>query len=202
MSPMLQTKESAIGGVVVHEVARREAERLGEPREHALAESNDGAHVLVDRARQARNDVVSREEIRPVERNAGDHSRVIRGKVGSDVEALFPIGAPGRELAAEREPPSPGAPATWHREARLDVVGQCEEVARERIDTFDERRIDSMTDDVEEAVRSARLLDRARDFAIVRTEVDDRKCHHWRERQSVFRYSSTARRSSSPSASP
>src|SRR3546814_997671 len=80
-------------------------------------------------------------------------------QLAAEVEALLAIGPAGGELAAEREPAAPGAPAPGHGDLLLGRFRQREELSRRRIERADDRLADAVPGHVEEAAGAAGRLD-------------------------------------------
>ena len=99
-------------------VGRRARARAPTPRMQRVAELASSRPCT--RAPPSRSTAGSaREQVRPVQRHAGAHARVIGSELGAEVDALLPVGHARRQLAADREPAAPRAPAVRHRDLGL-----------------------------------------------------------------------------------
>ncbi len=123
---------------------------------------------------------VAGEQVAAVQRHARRHARMVVAQLGAEVQALLPVGAAGRQLAAEREPAAPGAAAERHRVAGLGLFGQVEEAVAQGFEALAERLVDAVADDVEEAVGAAGVADALRDLAGRGAKIDERQVVHCR----------------------
>ncbi len=87
----------------------------------------------------------------PCSGNAGADASIVGAELGAEVQPFLAVGYPRGQLAAERKPAPPGAPAVGHRDLGLLRIVEREELARECVEALPQSRIDSVTDDGEEA---------------------------------------------------
>ena len=106
----------------------------------------------------------------------------------AEVQAFLLVGDARRELAPEREPAAPRAPAVLHRDRRLLRFRQREELARELFDAGLQLRRDAVTDHVEEPGVAARGVD------LVGHRTDTRRVRRRATGRSPATVTSSARR--------
>ena len=185
-------QDQRVGSGVAREVVRRQAERQRDAGHHAVTQRRDLAHVLEHRVAKARQHVVAGQQVAAVQRYAGAHARVLVGQFGAQVQAFLPVGPAGRELAAQREPAAPGAPAQRHRVARLDVLGQCEEAVAQAFEPLAQRLVDAVANQIEEAMLATGAADAGGDLVVAVGQVHDRQRAHRRQSTPARRRSSSA----------
>jgi hypothetical protein len=186
-------QDGRIRGVPVREVPGVEAEAQRHPRQHRLAEA--GQRVQVRQHDLPQQGDLAREQVAAVQRQAGQHPRVVLGQLGAEVEPFLQVRPPGGELAADREIAPPGPAAPRHGDLRLVRRGQGEELGARAGQLIEQLRGHAVAGHVEEAAVPARRLDllrhrargrpasdhSARAAASKRRHVDDRQrrrtCH-------------------------
>ena len=118
-----------------------------------------------------------------MQRDPGQHPRIIGGQLGAEVQALLLIRLPGGELGAHREEPPPGAAAALHGYLQLVRQRQREELSARLGQLLKQPGRHAMPGHVEEAALAAGGLDlpghsrpgRRRCPADQRAHVDDRQ---------------------------
>jgi hypothetical protein len=103
---------------------------------------------------------------------------MVGAELGADVQALLPVGPARGQLAAEREPAAPGTAAEGHRVARLGLFGKREEAVAQVFEAPAEGLVDAVADDIEEAVRAARVADAVRDLVGRGAQIDQWQVVH------------------------
>ena len=128
-------QDERVSGQMSVEPILVEAEPDRDAAQQGVAERGDCVDVVEDRVAQSGRS--GREEVRPVQRPSGPHPRIVGRELLAEVDAFLHVGATRGELAAHREPTSPGAPALGHGDVRLLVVAQGEELPRQSVEPLD-----------------------------------------------------------------
>ena len=92
-----------------------------------------------------------REQVRSVKRCGGPHGGMIGRQLRAEVEAFFPIGFAGRQLATHWKVPAPGTASTGHRDLHFLRLALGEELAAQLFQLPAQRLINAVIDDVEES---------------------------------------------------
>jgi len=100
-----------------------------------------------------------------VQGTPGTDAWVIRAVLLAEVDALLLVRTARRELPAHREPAAPREPGSRHRDGRLPLVGEREELTRRLVELTPQLRVDAVAADDEEPEVAARLVDRLGDGA-------------------------------------
>ncbi len=138
-----------LAGQVPLEPVPLEPEAERHPPQQQVPERGHGRHPAQHRRPQLGDG--GREEVRPVEGAPGLHSRVVGGQLLAEVEALLLVGPAGGQLPAEGEPAPPCPPGAGHGQLALVRRGQGEEPARRAVERGEQRGIDAVAGDAEEA---------------------------------------------------
>ena len=171
-------QDRGLRGEVTFEPVVVEVERARDATQQCVADRGQRVDELEYRGAQAVGSVGK--EVRAVQRPSRPHARIVRTELLAEVQAFLPVGHPRRQLAAEREPAAPRAPAARHGDPRLLVLRAREELTRQRVDACRQLGGHIVSGDVEEAGRAARPVDLGRHrvgpvVVAQRPDVDDRQ---------------------------
>jgi hypothetical protein len=163
------------------EVPGVEAEAQRDPGQHGLAEA--GQRVQVGQDQVAEPGRLTGEQVAAVQREAGQHPRVVAGQFGAEVQSFLQVRLTRRELAAHREVTPPGAAAPLHGDLHLVRHGEGEELGARGGQLILQLRGHAVAGHVEEAALPAGRLDLLRHAAgrpggsavKQRRHVDDRQ---------------------------
>jgi hypothetical protein len=204
MSPMLQTRVPGMGGASIQpsgaatcrpplseqdgrvrrvpggEVPGVQAEALGHSGQHGLAQA--GQRIQVSEHQRAQPRDLPREQVAAMQREPGQHPRIILGQLSAEVQPFLEVRLPGGELAAHREETAPGPAAAFHGDLQLVRRRQREELSARFGQLVKQRGRHAMARHVEKAALAAGPLDllrhrgarRGRGTADQRGNVDDR----------------------------
>ena len=114
-----------------------------------MAHRGDGGHPLRDQAGERCG--VLRIEVGAVQRPAGPHPGVVLVEIGAEVQAFLEVGDASGELAADGEPPPPRPTGVGHRDGRLGLIGQGEELPGGVLERGAQRGVDAVAHDLEHA---------------------------------------------------
>ena len=148
-----------------------------------MAEGGDLGHPFEDRLAKPWQHVVAGDEVLAVQRHACRHAPMGLVQLDAEVQALLPVGTARGQLTAEGKPAAPGTAAEQHGVARLGRFRKGEEAAAQVVEAQAERRVDAVTDDIEEPVRAARFADAQRDLVGRGAQIDQGQVVHrgWRK---------------------
>jgi hypothetical protein len=153
-----------------------------------VAEVGHRVHVRQDRVAQA--GWARREQVGPVQGNAGGDPRMIRPQLGAEIDAFLAVRPPRRQLAPDGEPTPPRTPAAGHGDAGLLLVREAKEFPGQRLEAALQAVVHGVADDVEEAHVAAGGIDLPRHLVAGRAavpqsgDIDHRKAGH---RQPFYR---------------
>ena len=120
-------QDGRVRGVPGGEVPGVQAQAQRHPGQHGLAQA--GQRVDVGQHQRAQPGDLPREQVAAVQREPGQHPRIITGQLGAEVQALLQVRPPGGELGADREEPPPGPPAALHGDLQLVRLRQAKNSA-------------------------------------------------------------------------
>ena len=118
-----------------------------------------GQRVEVGEDQRAQPGHLAREQVAAVQREAGQHPRVVGGQLGAEVEAFLQVGLAGGELGADREETPPGPAAAGHGDLQLVGRRQREELGAGLGQPGEQLGGHAVPGHVEEAVLAAGRLD-------------------------------------------
>jgi hypothetical protein len=149
-----------VGGEVVGEPRRVEAEPDGDARHEPLAEVGHRVDPLEHCRPQLA--AVGREQVRAMHRPPGPHARIVWRQLRAEVDALLAVGHARGQLTPDGEPAPPRPTGPLHCDACLLGIGPPEEGSSRGIEPLLQVGIDAVTCDQEEPVLAARPIDLAR----------------------------------------
>ena len=173
-------QDGRVRGVPGGEVPGIQAEALGHSGEHGLAQAGQGVKVSQHQRAQSRH--LAREQVAAVQREPGQHARVIARQFGAEVQSFLQVWLPGGELGTHGEEAPPGPAAAFHGDLQLVGLGQREELSAGVGQLAQQFARHAMARHVEKAALAAGHLDllrhrsprRHRSAADQRANVDDR----------------------------